>query len=432
MILESGVVKVTDFGIAKVLSTETSMTLTGQILGTPTYMSPEQVKGQPVDGRSDIFSLGVILYELVTGQKPFGGQNVTTVMYKIINEPPLSPLEAGNAIHPGLAHAIGKALAKDPDLRYQTCRELADDLTNYGQLGRGSSSGETLVMQKPRLAAAETRPAQKASRFPRAVWVGMAVLAIAGVLVGGFYLSRLTQLPVAPTLNNPPANSQMANSQTTSPEKSVVPAATGNPAPPKSEPGRAPPSAAPDGPSSTTVSDAGLGSPTSTTPAREGPSLTKGRLRKNAASASPADATPASHSSTLRQDKTARANSRSASAGAAETQKQPANAQPAQVAQQPANQAAPPTGSAVNPALDTGSSEYILETDPSGVDVFIDGKLVGRTGTDKDNPLIANLAVGDHTFVLKYHGAEVWKGQLKKTADAGYKKWRLPITEPAQ
>jgi hypothetical protein len=102
------------------------------------------------------------------------------------------------------------------------------------------------------------------------------------------------------------------------------------------------------------------------------------------------------------------------------------------VAQQPANQTASPTGSAVSPALDAGSSEYILETDPSGVDVFIDGKLVGRTGTDKDNPLIANLAVGDHTFVLKYHGAEVWKGQLKKTAEAGYKKWRLPITEPVQ
>jgi len=100
------------------------------------------------------------------------------------------------------------------------------------------------------------------------------------------------------------------------------------------------------------------------------------------------------------------------------------------VAQQPANQTAPPTGSAVNPALDGDTSEYILETDPSGVDVFIDGKLVGRT--DKDNPLVANLSVGDHTVVLKYHGAEVWKTQLKKTAEAGYKKWRLPITEPAQ
>jgi hypothetical protein len=351
-------------------------------------------------------------------------------MYKIINEPPVSPLEAGNAIHPGLAHAIGKALAKDPDLRYQTCRELADDLANYGQLGRGSSSGETLVMQKPRLGAAKTPPAQKALRFPRAAWVGVAVLAIAGVLVGGFYLSRLTQLPVAPTLNNPPANSQMANSQTTSPEKSVAPAATGNPAPPQPEPGGAPPSAAPYGPSSATVADARLGSPT--TPAGEGPSLTTARRRKNLASASSAGVAPAPRSSTLRQDKTARANSQSASAGAAETKRQAETTQPAQVAQQPANQTAPPTGSAVNPALDGDTSEYILETDPSGVDVFIDGKLVGRTGTDKDNPLVANLAVGDHTFVLKYHGAEVWKGQLKKTAEAGYKKWRLPVTEPVQ
>ena len=432
MILESGVVKVTDFGIAKVLSTETSMTLTGQILGTPTYMSPEQVKGQPVDGRSDIFSLGVILYELVTGQKPFGGQNVTTVMYKIINEPPVSPLEAGNAIHPGLAHAIGRALAKDPDLRYQTCRELADDLTNYGQLGRISSSGETVVMQRPRLATAETRPAQKVARFPRAAWVGAAVLAVAGVLIGGYYLSRLTQLPVAPTRNNPPVSSQTANSQTISPEKSAAPAATGNPVLPKPEPGGEPPFAAPYGPSSASASDARLESPTPKMPVGKGSSLSAGRRRKNAASASSAGVTRASHSATLRQDKDVPANSRLASAGATDTKKQAANAQPAQVAQQPANPTAPPTGSAVSPAPDGGSSEYILETDPSGVDVFIDGKLVGRTGTDKDNPLIANLAVGDHTFVLKYHGAEVWKGQLKKTADAGYKKWRLPITEPVQ
>jgi len=258
MILESGLVKVTDFGIAKVLSNEAGMTLSGQILGTPTYMSPEQVKGQPVDGRSDIFSLGVILYELITGQKPFGGQNVTTVMYKIINEPPVSPLEAGTVIHPGFAHAIGKALAKDPDRRYQTCRELADDLTNYGQVGRGSSSGETMVAERPRIA--EVPPAQKASWFPKAAWVGAAVLAVAGVLVGGYYLARLTQLPVASTSNKPPASSPMANPQTTGPEKGAAPAATGNPAPPKPEPGGEPPSAAPYSPSTAAVSDAGLDS----------------------------------------------------------------------------------------------------------------------------------------------------------------------------
>ena len=110
MILESGLVKMTDFGIAKVM--HTGMTQAGQIVGTPNYMSPEQVKGRSVDGRSDIFSLGVILYELVTGEKPFGGQNITTVIYKIMNENPIPPRELDPTLHLGLSYVIQKALAK--------------------------------------------------------------------------------------------------------------------------------------------------------------------------------------------------------------------------------------------------------------------------------------------------------------------------------
>jgi eukaryotic-like serine/threonine-protein kinase len=132
MILQSGLVKVTDFGIAKMMSM--GMTQAGQILGTPNYMSPEQVKGRQIDGRSDIFSLGVILYELVTGEKPFGGQNITTVIYKIINENPISPRELDASIPAGLSFVISKALAKNIDERYQTCRELSDDLRNFRTL----------------------------------------------------------------------------------------------------------------------------------------------------------------------------------------------------------------------------------------------------------------------------------------------------------
>ena len=101
MILNNGMVKVTDFGIAKMVSM--GMTQAGLVLGTPNYMSPEQVKGRQVDGRSDIFSLGVILYNLVTGEKPFPGQNITTVIYKIINENPVPPRELDATIHPGLS-----------------------------------------------------------------------------------------------------------------------------------------------------------------------------------------------------------------------------------------------------------------------------------------------------------------------------------------
>lgn len=157
MILESGLVKVTDFGIAKMMSL--GMTQAGQILGTPNYMSPEQVKGRQVDGRSDIFSLGVILYELVTGEKPFGGQNITTVIYKIINENPTPPRELDATIPLGLNYVVSKALAKNPDERYQTCRELAEDLKNYKTLG-GTAPSATVVLKVPPIqpAAPEALP----------------------------------------------------------------------------------------------------------------------------------------------------------------------------------------------------------------------------------------------------------------------------------
>ena len=132
-ILRSGWVKLTDFGIAKMMSL--AMTQAGQVLGSPYYMSPEQIKGLQIDGRSDIFSLGVILYELVTGEKPFLGHNITTIISKIINENPVPPREFNASIPTGLSYVISKALAKKVEERYQTCRELAEDLRNYGNLG---------------------------------------------------------------------------------------------------------------------------------------------------------------------------------------------------------------------------------------------------------------------------------------------------------
>ena len=122
-------VKITDFGTAKILQFGTAQT--AHVMGTPSYMSPEQVKGKPVDGRSDIFSLGVILYELMTGEKPFPGQNITTVIYKIINEEPIPPRSLDSSIHPGLSAVISRALAKDPAMRFQSCHELLNALKNY-------------------------------------------------------------------------------------------------------------------------------------------------------------------------------------------------------------------------------------------------------------------------------------------------------------
>jgi eukaryotic-like serine/threonine-protein kinase len=145
MLTADDTLKVTDFGTAKILQFGTVQQTT-HVMGTPSYMSPEQVKGKVVDGRSDIFSLGVLLYEMVTGEKPFPGQNITTVIYKIINEEPVAPRQLDPSIHPGLNAVILKALAKDPSQRYQSCRDLFDDLRNYRSLPTVENPNATLPL----------------------------------------------------------------------------------------------------------------------------------------------------------------------------------------------------------------------------------------------------------------------------------------------
>jgi len=143
MLTPDDTVKVTDFGTAKILQFGT-VQQTAHVVGTPSYMSPEQIKGKVVDGRSDIFSLGVVLYEMITGEKPFPGQNITTVIYKIVNEEPTAPRDIDSSIHPGLNDIIMKALAKEPAARYQSCRELFEDLRNYRSLSSASNPNATL------------------------------------------------------------------------------------------------------------------------------------------------------------------------------------------------------------------------------------------------------------------------------------------------
>jgi eukaryotic-like serine/threonine-protein kinase len=143
MLTPDDTVKITDFGTAKILQFGT-VQQTAHVVGTPSYMSPEQIKGKVVDGRSDIFSLGVVLYEMITGEKPFPGQNITTVIYKIVNEEPTAPRDIDSSIHPGLNDIIMKALAKEPAARYQSCRELFEDLRNYRSLSSAPNPNATL------------------------------------------------------------------------------------------------------------------------------------------------------------------------------------------------------------------------------------------------------------------------------------------------
>jgi len=126
MMLSNREIKVADFGIARVMAS--SKTQTGVIMGTPSYMSPEQIAGQKVDGTSDLFSLGVVFFELLTGEKPFVGESITTLIYNITSTPPPPLRELLPDVHETFESIILKLLAKDKAMRYQHGQELADNL----------------------------------------------------------------------------------------------------------------------------------------------------------------------------------------------------------------------------------------------------------------------------------------------------------------
>lgn len=127
MMIRDGHVKITDFGIARMESASVR-TQTGMVLGSPKYMSPEQVMGKLIDQRSDIFSLGVMLYEMLTGKAPFAGENVNAIMYQTLNAIPPPPSSLNPAVPDMLNFIVAKALAKGLEDRYQNAKDLADDL----------------------------------------------------------------------------------------------------------------------------------------------------------------------------------------------------------------------------------------------------------------------------------------------------------------
>jgi predicted Ser/Thr protein kinase len=261
MITSRGMVKIMDFGIAKAGG---SMTSTGQVLGTPNYMSPEQVKGRSLDGRSDLFSFGVILYEMLTGEKPFVGQNVTTIIYKIVNETPIPPHDLDAAIHPGLNAIVIKALAKSPDERYQSGAELVRDLENYkiagatfqataalAQPAASHASEKTVVLPMRVVAGSAVRAAEPETmpvrspvplRQPAAaarpsrrggLMAALVVLLVLGIAVGGYALYRarvkMRQLEAQVKSNEAQsAQPQVAQPQVAQP--SPAPAASATPA----------------------------------------------------------------------------------------------------------------------------------------------------------------------------------------------------------
>ena len=156
-VLEDGTVKVMDFGIAKSMQTESNLTQTGITLGTSAYLAPEQIRGEAIDRRTDVFAMGVLAYELLTYRKPFRGEHLSTVLYKILNETP-EPIETlAQDVPPALAAAVKGAMAKVAAERYPTMEAFRKDLQavyrelsgHSGQHAGSNAMAETLRTIRP-------------------------------------------------------------------------------------------------------------------------------------------------------------------------------------------------------------------------------------------------------------------------------------------
>jgi len=170
MLLKGELLKITDFGLAK--SPDANLTQDGVLIGTPNYMSPEQISGRPMDGRSDFFSLGVVLYELTTGERPFGGDTISTIIYRILYEEPRPPRILNEKLPPAFDQILRRALAKDPAERFQTGAQFAEALTNYSSfhLKRPPAPGApTLRVGRQEAPTPALRPRERARAYPRGV-----------------------------------------------------------------------------------------------------------------------------------------------------------------------------------------------------------------------------------------------------------------------
>lgn len=149
MISEDDDIKVTDFGIAKI-STSSTITYTSSILGTVHYISPEQAKGKFIDEKSDLYSLGIVMYEMATGNVPFDGENAVAIAIRHIQDPLIPPIDLNPSLSPGLNQIIVKTLQKDTSLRYANATELLNDLKKYKSLQiRSEQSLDQTTILKP-------------------------------------------------------------------------------------------------------------------------------------------------------------------------------------------------------------------------------------------------------------------------------------------
>jgi serine/threonine protein kinase len=167
-ITEDGVAKILDFGLAK-LAAPAHLTKTGRTLGTVAYMSPEQAKGDKIDHRTDIWSLGVVLYEMLTGQLPFKGEYEHAVIYSILNEEPETIVTGRNDIPPALEQIVYKCLEKQAADRYETAKQLLNDLNKLS---------DKSIKQKPGPPATKVKVRKRSSQYVIAAFLFMVAIAL--------------------------------------------------------------------------------------------------------------------------------------------------------------------------------------------------------------------------------------------------------------
>src|SRR5437764_844529 len=243
MLTDQGTIKVLDFGIAKI--GDATLTQPGMVIGTPTYMAPEQVKGKKLDHRADIFALGSVFYELFTREKPFKG-DVTTILYKIIHEDPVPPALINPALPGGIDALVRTALAKDPNDRFQSCEEMREVFRQQAKSlktatathSTGTGTAAAARLQPQPVAASPNYLLETTSiRLHKSRWLGftMLLLVAAAAGVGGwaFYVKSKTGLfppavqkvlsalhqekspPDAPSVSQPPVESATNNAAET-------------------------------------------------------------------------------------------------------------------------------------------------------------------------------------------------------------------------
>ncbi len=193
MVLDNGTVKIADFGVA--LLPTGSVTQEGTVFGSPKYMSPEQVTGQVVDGRSDVFSLGAVLYEMLTGLPPFSGDDLGAILHKVITSSPAAPSGRRRNLHPLFDAIVAKAMAKDPAERYRSAEEMAADLRRCARPEldpatteeKGGSAADGSAETASGTATARPR------RWRNALAAGAAVIVLLAIVA-----ARLLLQPTAP------------------------------------------------------------------------------------------------------------------------------------------------------------------------------------------------------------------------------------------